>query len=334
MVDLQVEFNRIRSSFESDTKRITFHQYQMLRKVDVDILIDSVSDIIDRSILNEIFLMGKSASNIALDIRTIELAFTNAIRPIESRLERTITNAIRPMTNILCELVVEQNNLYGKSALGSDTMSDRGKTFRNNLLESLGFSKKKRKIGYPCMVTEISGDGECVVAAHIAPAHSRVKYLRNIGLTEEDVNSSRNGLLLSKNIEIAFNRLQLSFIRGPIADLTGLPRDGFTMKIWDDDCRDTFIWNGSKKRIGEYDGKQLLLGTHNPLKQVLSYQAYTAFLHFRHVLNVTVSEPSEFGSDNASNYYKNRKLMKDNLLRDVIEEVDHNEGFDNDNTSL
>ena len=110
MVDLQVEFNRIRSSFESDKKRITFDQYQMLRKVDVDILIDSVSDIIDRSILNEIFLMGKSASNIALDIRTIELAFTNAIRP---------------MTNILCELVVEQNNLYGKSALGSDTMSDR-----------------------------------------------------------------------------------------------------------------------------------------------------------------------------------------------------------------
>ena len=314
----------------------------MLRKVDVDILIDSVSCIIDRSILNQIFLMGKSGSNITLDIRTIELAVTNAIelavtnaiRPIESRLERTITNAIRPMTNILCELVVEQNNLYGKSALGSDTMSDRGKTFRNNLLESLGFSKKKRKIGYPCMVTEISGDGECVVAAHIAPAHSRVKYLRNIGLTEEDVNSSRNGLLLSKNIEIAFNRLQLSFIRGPIADLTGLPRDGFTMKIWDDDCRNTFIWNGSKKRIGEYDGKQLLLGTHNPLKQVLSYQAYTAFLHFRHVLNVTVSEPSEFGSDNASNYYKNRKLMKDNLLRDVIEEVDHNEGFDNDNTSL
>jgi hypothetical protein len=319
MVDLQAEFNRIRSSFESDKKRITFDQYQMLRKVDVDTLIDSVSCIIDRSILNQIFLMGKSVSNITLDIRTIELA---------------VTNAMRPMTTILCEMMVEQNNLYSKSALGSDTMSDRGKTFRNNLLESLGYSKKKRKIGYPCMVTKISGDGECVVAAHIAPARSRVKYLRNIGLTEEDVNSSRNGLLLSKNIEIAFDRLQLSFIRGPVADLTGLPRDGFTMKIWDDDCRDTFIWNGSKKRIGEYDGKQLLLGSHNPLKRVLSYQAYTAFLHFRHVLNVTVSEPSEFGSDNASNYYKNRKLMKDNLLRDVIEEVDHNEGFDNDNTSL
>jgi hypothetical protein len=229
--------------------------------------------------------------------------------------------AIEPMTAALCEMIVEQHNLYSESALGSETKSERGKMFRQDLLISLGYDlDKPRK--YPCMITREIGGGDCVVAAHIVPARSKVKNLRNIGLTTEDVASSRNGLLLSKNIEIAFDALQLSFIKSPVSDETGLPREGFVMKIWDDNCRKTSIWRDSDKRIGDYDGHQLLLEEHKPLKRALSNQAYTAFLHFKHVLNITSLPPSEFGTDNESIYYKQRKLLKDNLARDLTEEFD------------
>jgi hypothetical protein len=52
------------------------------------------------------------------------------------------------------------------------------------------------------------------------------------------------------------------------------------MKICDDNCRDTSIWQGSDKRIGDYEDHQLRLEGHKLLKRALSNQAYTAFLHF------------------------------------------------------
>jgi hypothetical protein len=241
---------------------------------------------------------------------------------VSTTIANTIKNAIKPMTTALCEMIVEQHNLYSESALGSETKSDRNKTFRQDLLLSLKHDSKKPRL-YPCMITGECGDSDCVVAAHIVPARSKLKNLRNIGLTKEDVESSRNGLLLSKGIENAFDSLQLSFIKSPVSDEIGLLREGFVMKIWDDNCRDTFIWRGSNKRIGDYDGHQLLLGGHKPLKRALSNQAYTAFLHFRNdVLNITSLPPSEFGTDNESKYYKHRKLLKDNLARDLTEEID------------
>ena len=258
----------------------------------------------------------------------ISEAVTNAITPIANAIT-PIANAITPIANALCELMVEQNNLYSKSALGSEGKSDRGETFRHDLLQSLGYNPRKRNRSIACMVTGESGNGACVVAAHIVPARSKIRYLLFIGLTPEDVSSSRNGLLLSKNIENAFDALQLSFIRGPVPDDSGAPMDGFTLKIWDDNCRNTPIWAGSDKLIGEYDGC-IALQRHNPFKRALSHQAYSAFLHFRHELNAMVSPPSEYGSDNQSKYYKQRKLMKESVDRDMAEELDDANGEDHD----
>ena len=82
------------------------------------------------------------------------------------------------------------------------------------------------------------------------------------------------------------------------------------------------IYAGSKKLIGEYDGHPLALMDHNPFKRALSYQAYAAFLHFRHELDAEISPPSEYGTDNESKkYYKQRKLMKESIDRDMAEEV-------------
>jgi hypothetical protein len=63
--------------------------------------------------------------------------------------------------------------------------------------------------------------------------------------------------------------------------------------------------------------------------RALSYQAYDAFLNFRHQLDANTSPPS-YGTDNESKYYKQRRLMKESFNRDMAEEVDGTEGAEVD----
>ena len=56
------------------------------------------------------------------------------------------------------------------------------------------------------------GNGLEVVAAHIIPASTRPKILAGIPMTMEELQSPRNGLFLAKEVQAAFDRLQISFI--------------------------------------------------------------------------------------------------------------------------
>ena len=87
---------------------------------------------------------------------------------------------------------------------------------------------------------------------------------------------NRNGLLLAKGIEVAFDQLQLSFIKAGLLD------DRLMLKIWDHSIRRAPIFEGSTLLIGSYEGHPLNLGAHLPFRRVLFYQAFMAYHTFKY----------------------------------------------------
>ncbi len=62
----------------------------------------------------------------------------------------------------------------------------------------------------------VKDDAAVLTAAHIWPTRqAQSPFLKAFRLTEEDVDSPRNGLLLLSAIEQAFDRKQLCFIHNP-----------------------------------------------------------------------------------------------------------------------
>lgn len=129
-----------------------------------------------------------------------------------------------------------------------------------------------------CMLTGITPDDQSnhLRVAHIMPRSAQRKFLDSITMKRNDIDSIRNLLLLCRNIEIAFDRLEISFIpsKNPFAGQ-------FCLRIWNDRTRNTPIYDGSEKVIGDYDGAILNFTVngklHCPYKRALSYQAYHAY---------------------------------------------------------
>mmetsp|Transcript_6030 Transcript_6030/g.10687 ORF Transcript_6030/g.10687 Transcript_6030/m.10687 type:complete len:544 (-) Transcript_6030:253-1884(-) len=82
----------------------------------------------------------------------------------------------------------------------------------------------KRGLIATCSVTGCHGFDREVVAAHILPLGSSDYWRKTLEIT--DLNNLRNIVLLCKNIEKAFDRLQLCFLQGDSAG-------EYKLKIWD-----------------------------------------------------------------------------------------------------
>ena len=175
---------------------------------------------------------------------------------------------------------------------------------------------------YPCMITGEEGNCERVVTARIAPAVLNVKKLYRLVLTFDDIHSIRNGLLLAKSFEEAFDQLRLSFVHCVIPEEKVAPRICFKLKIWDSESRLIPIWKDSQKLIGDYDDHALNLRQHKTFKRALSYQANQRFLHFPHMFDSSEQPPLEYRPDNPSAYYMQMKQMFDIVVRDIEEEAD------------
>ena len=99
----------------------------------------------------------------------------------------------------------------------------------------------------------IDHDDNQVCPSYIVPVECPEFMLKATGLEEHEVNSPINGLLLARNIQLAFDHQQLCFIpSNPLHTLS------LTLKILDGDIRTVPIWPGSPHSIGEFDGMPLL----------------------------------------------------------------------------
>ena len=111
-----------------------------------------------------------------------------------------------------------------------------------------------------CQATGLVGahvhNDECdnqVCASYIVPVECPEFMLKATGLYENEVNTPVNGLLLARNIQIAFDDMRLCFTPS-----NPLHTSSLVLKIWDNDIRQEPIWPGSPHAIGEFDGMPLL----------------------------------------------------------------------------
>ena len=169
--------------------------------------------------------------------------------------------------------------------------------FRNNLKKHLGITGNN----IPCMLTRRVGNGEQVCGAHILPCSTPEHTFFDLNMTVDDLNSPRNGLFLSKNVEIEFDLLHLSFVPKDV-----LHPNLFKMVIWSDKSRYKPIWDGHDDLIGQYEGCTLTLDGHKPFRRALSFQAYQAHEHAR---GRSEDRHQEFGTP-PSNFSTMRSLLE------------------------
>ena len=96
------------------------------------------------------------------------------------------------------------------------------------------------------------------------------------------MNDNRNLLVLSVNVENAFDALRISFVPNPNSPLI---RQN-VMKVWDATVLDTPVYPGATFKIGEFADSPLTFTVngqpHSPFRRCLSYHALMAYIGGRH----------------------------------------------------
>ncbi len=122
------------------------------------------------------------------------------LAPIDRHIAR-VDEIILPM---VVNLSVTAHNPWTPSVLSGT----RDPNFRQILTNALGHGRTAQ-----CMVSGLMGNGEQVIAAHIIPSASNELVMSDLGLSVHDLNDVRNGLFLAVEIERAFDKLQISFVK-------------------------------------------------------------------------------------------------------------------------
>jgi hypothetical protein len=250
------------------------------------------------------------------DIRQVKEELKTDILQVKEEMKSN-KEVMQLVTPMIARVSAKMFNPWTRSKITATRLDDQ----RAYFIKLLNYPHSKIKQNYshskiPCMVSQMYGSGEQVVAAHLIPRNTDVEILAHLKLAIDDVNGPRNVLFLAKNIELAFDALQLSFIPVDV-----LHPSTFKMLIWDDNVRATPIWSGSDKTIGEYDGCVLTLSTgHMPLRRCLSYQAYQCWFIYRSALH---DEPDEFGSPptpyGEMRSKKRQQFVSETMLVDMFE---------------
>lgn len=133
----------------------------------------------------------------------------------------TVLRRLLPFVDVLPGLLREVQ-LTRKSRLNPweresarTTGSKRNPEFRQKVItfyRRASISKKNVKCQVLDVYTPIEEAQGKIIAAHIWKASTRGKGLEDFGLEENDVNSPRNGLFLTKGIEDAFDKQQVCFL--------------------------------------------------------------------------------------------------------------------------
>jgi hypothetical protein len=226
-------------------------------------------------------------------------------------------NALAVIAPTVLKLSFKEDNPYKHSRSSFEQNEDftsRGNYFRANLLTHLGYtveatSTRSSAVEVKCMVSGVvSSKEDSIRAAHIIPAVTPLETIRKLNLKVEDIDSVRNGLLLARNIERAFDNLDISFVRNPLVQME------LVMKIWNPATfKDKPLFVGSQHFVSQFNGWKLNLDyqdesgrKHEPFLRGLAYQSFQAYLKWKFI--VDIEEPHDYSSEQESNFAKNRRL--------------------------
>ena len=222
---------------------------------------------------------------------------------------------------------IGNTSLMGRSFWTPSKLSSNvntAKKLREKIIKKSGLEPHMSR----CMITGIEGDGQLVVCAHIVPKKVTQADLILLGLKLNFVNSVRNGLLLIKSLEVAFDKCQLSFERALYTDGDGSIRSGLRLKIWDDAIRLKKLFSESTQTIGAYEGAFLTLGEVSPCLRALSYHNYQCWLQLSGELPQT---PEDYSSDSNNGFSRMIHLKQAEVMKAEVDEDDE-EDEDEDET--
>ena len=187
---------------------------------------------------------------------------------------KAVSSSLNPILSLLPTLVRMMQHHYNPFNGGS-SKGTRFKEFRNELRKAVCGESLAPVC---CMVTGIVVSEENdvldddIVASHILPSSTTEEIAAFLEMSLGDIQSPKNGIFLSKNIEVSFDILQLSFV--PIDHMNPTT---FKMVIWKEECRKKSVFRDREEKIGDYDGIELKLGNFEPFRRALSFQALTAY---------------------------------------------------------
>lgn len=258
-------------------------------------------------------------------------ATMSEIQTTLARLEKKVNTSLRTSISLTFRNYNAYENMTQTSA-GKN--KDRQSLLRTNFYEryQITDAKNTAKTQATCVLTGRSGT---LKLAHLVPVSSSKDVRAALKLTDEDIWSFRNVLLLSWQIEHFFDRCKLSFMANPLH--SGV----YTMKIWCDTVRDKLIWAGAKEtikgsnnnKIGFYDGHELKLHMPNgeqlePFKRCLSYQAFICFVTSKLPI---MDSPEDFSSDIGTEWPRLRNdllVLRNSLDKQIYDETADSETED------
>lgn len=239
--------------------------------------------------------------------------FQDELRPVRDNL-RSVRDDLRPVQQLIpmvCNMSLSSNNLWTPSAISEHGKRD--DSMRALLKAEMGYSKKGK---VRCMLTGETGGGDCVVCGHIVPCSSKAIKIQSLGLTLDDLNTSPNLVFWAINIERAYEKLQISFVKSVSLNFT----EEYVMKIWDDSIRASPIWKGSLRTIGEFENKPLILGKHVIMKRGLSFHAIQAYNTYSSS-DLKLGKSCLYGSPGNYSYLETLALLRKDFDRDLDGEV-------------
>lgn len=176
-----------------------------------------------------------------------------------------------------------------------------------------------------CMFTQKATPDEKLKLAHILPRSTKANTFRSLGLESSDINCFRNFLLLSENVEEAFDALRISFVQNPANPL----HHDYILHVWDDRVLEEFVFKGSTEKIKNFAGNSLSLlfpngQMHNPFRRCLSFQAWMSFWKWSREGKHGLSEPEDFDDslyDNHDVFKADREKYLSQLRSDISHEL-------------
>jgi len=142
----------------------------------------------------------------------------------------------------------------------------RDPNFKRAIVEYYGRGAPNGKL--MCQVLNRDYPSADVIASHIWKSETRGEGLEHFGLQKTDIHNNRNGLLLCKGIEEAFDRKQVCFIYDFL-------HNKLMFFVADQTLLDRYVFPSKTVKFSDVDGLPLMCGPDSmPYRRLLSWHAY------------------------------------------------------------
>eukprot|EP01119_Soliformovum_irregulare_P012165 TRINITY_DN3147_c0_g1_i3.p1 TRINITY_DN3147_c0_g1~~TRINITY_DN3147_c0_g1_i3.p1 ORF type:complete len:522 (-),score=57.00 TRINITY_DN3147_c0_g1_i3:61-1626(-) len=180
-----------------------------------------------------------------------------------------IANSDTALIQRVKDLERELRWVKDQSILDPERTADESAEWKNQLIIHYNCAHSDREDLIKCMITNKFHNRHFVRAAHIWMAHTGGKGLEKFGLSTNDLNHVRNGLLLCKPIEKAFDRKNVCFLWDPF-------KQALFLHVVNEKLLKVVVHDGTT--FADINGAQLQLPANVwPFRRILNWHARCTF---------------------------------------------------------